>query len=481
VNFLIETMPTNLDPRIGTDAQSEKIDSLIFSSLLEVDEQRNVHAELAEKWEMPDPLTYVFHLRSGVKFHDGRALTAADVKYTFDSILNGAVASPKRGSYLLVRTIETPDPATVIFRLKEPYAGFLWNIARPAIGIVPTGAGTEFANHPVGTGPFRFVSAQQDDSVVLARATGYFNSPAMISLVRFRVVPEAIVRALELRKGTADLEMSSLAPDMIPVLRDQPTIDVAEQPGTNYAYVTFNLDDPILAKREVRQALALATDREQIIRYLLRGQARLADSPLPTNSWAYNPNIAHYGYDPQQAERLLDAAGFPRIPADGGMRMKLTLKTSTAEGTRLLGAVLREQWRRAGVDLELRPLELATLFSDLTRGSFQLSTLRWVGGNNDADLFFEYVFSSKRMPPAGANRGHYRNPVVDALLDQARIEGDLGKRRKLFGEIERIVAEDMPYLSLWFDDNICVHRKRIKGIHLTPSGDYDFLRSVETE
>ena len=346
---------------------------------------------------------------------------------------------------------------------------------------MPAGAGTEFANHPVGTGPFRFVSAQQDDNVVLERNTGYFSSPAKISLVRFRVVPEAIVRALELRKGTADLEMSSLAPDMIPVLRDQPAIDVADQPGTNYAYVTFNLDDPLLAKREVRQALAWATDREQIIRYLLRGQARLADSPLPTNSWAYSPDIAHYDYDPQQAERLLDAAGFPRIPADGGMRMKLTLKTSTAEGSRLLGAVLREQWRKAGVDLESRPLELATLFSDLTRGSFQLSTLRWVGGNNDADLFFEYVFSSKMMPPTGANRGHYRNPAVDALLDQARIEGDLGKRRKLFGEIEKIVAEDTPYLSLWFDDAICVHRKRIKGIHLTPSGDYDFLRNVEAE
>jgi peptide/nickel transport system substrate-binding protein len=133
------------------------------------------------------------------------------------------------------------------------------------------------------------------------------------------------------------------------------------------------------------------------------------------------------------------------------------------------------------VDLDLRPLELATLFSDLTRGSFQLSTLRWVGGNNDADLFFEYVFSSKMMPPTGANRGHYRNPALDALLDQARVEGDLGTRKKLFGEIEKIVAEDMPYLSLWFDDDICVHRKRIKGIRLTSSGDYDFLRDAEAE
>ena len=480
VNFLIETMPTNLDPRIGTDAQSQRLDSLIFSSLVELDAQRNVHGDLAEKWEMPDPLTYVFHLRPGVKFHDGRPLTSADVKYTFDSILDGTVSSPKRGFYLLIQAIETPDPATVIFHLKEPYAGFLWNIARPAIGIVPAGAGADFASQLVGTGPFRFVSAQQDDNVVLERNTAYFGAAPRISRVRFRVVPEAIVRALELRKGTADLEMNSLAPDMIPVLRKQPAIEVTEQPGTNYAYIAFNLDDPVLAKREVRQALAWATDREEIIRYLLRGQARLADGPLPTNSWAYEPGVAHYGYDPQQAERLLDSAGFPRRTSDGGLRMKLTLKTSTEESSRLLGSVLREQWRKVGVDLELRPIEFATLYSDVTRGSFELYTLRWVGANNDPD-FFEYIFSSKKMPPAGANRGHYHNAALDALLDQARVESDQEKRRKLFSEVQKIVAEDLPYLSLWFTDNICVHRKRISNVQLTPSGDYDFLRNIEAQ
>jgi peptide/nickel transport system substrate-binding protein len=169
VNFLIETMPTNLDPRISTDAQSQRLDSLIFNSLVELDAQRNVHGDLAEKWETPDPLTYIFHLRRGVKFHHGRPFTSADVKYTFDSILNGTVSSPKRGVYLLIESIEAPDPATVVFHLKQPYAAFLWNISRPAIGIVPAGAGADFASQLIGTGPFRFVSAQQDDNVVLER------------------------------------------------------------------------------------------------------------------------------------------------------------------------------------------------------------------------------------------------------------------------------------------------------------------------
>jgi peptide/nickel transport system substrate-binding protein len=478
VNFLIESMPVNLDPRIGTDDKSERIDSLIFSGLVDLDAQRNPHGDLAEKWEIPNPLTYVFHLRSGVRFHDGRTLTSADVKYTFDSILDGTVTSVKRGAFTLIQSIETPNPLTVIFHLKEPYGQFLWSINRPAIGIVPAGSGADFAKQLIGTGPFRFVSTEQDDNVVLERNDAYFGIAPNISRVRFRVVPEAVVRALELRKGTADLEVSSLTPDMIPLLRGQPDIEVTEQPGANYDYVAFNLDDPALAKREVRQALALATDREEIIRYLLRGQARLADGPLPATSWAYEPDVTRYGYDPKLAEQLLDSAGFSRKDAAGGIRMKLTLKTSTEEAARLLGAVLREQWRKIGVDLELRPLEFATLFSDVTRGSFELYTLRWIGANNDPDIF-QYIFSSKRMPPLGANRGHYRNAALDSLLDRARVESDQGKQRQLFGEAQKIVATDSPYVSLWFRDNICVHRKRISGVQLSPSGDYDFLRNIE--
>jgi peptide/nickel transport system substrate-binding protein len=158
--------------------------------------------------------------------------------------------------------------------------------------------------------------------------------------------------------------------------------------------------------------------------------------------------------------------------------MRLTLKTSTEDEARLLGSVLREQWRKVGVDLELRPLEFATLFSDVTRGSFELYTLRWVGANNDPDIF-QYIFSSKRMPPLGANRGHYQNAVLDTLMDKARIETDREKRRKLYSEIQKDVAEDLPYVSLWYRDNICVHRTRISNVQLTPSGDYDFLRNIE--
>ncbi|MGA8409743.1 MAG: ABC transporter substrate-binding protein [Candidatus Acidiferrales bacterium] len=472
VNFLIEAAPTNLDPRIGADGYSEHIDGLIFSSLVGHDEKMKVVPDLAESWETPDPRTYVFHLRHGVKFHDGRPLTAADVKYTFDSILSGAVKTTKRGSFKLVTSVEAPDDSTVIFHLSEPYASLLWNLTAPGVGIVPRGAGAEMSEHPIGTGPFKFVSATTDEEIVLARNEDYFGGAPKIASLRLKIVPDALVRALELRKGSADATINSLTPDMAATLGKERGLVVDEQPGTSMAYLAFNFADPILRKRDVRQALAYATDRATIIKYLLRGQGRPAASLLPPSHWAYEPNVQQYDFDPSRAEKLLDAAGYPR-GADG-VRMRLTLKTSTDESTRLLSEAIADQWKRVGVVLELRPLEFATFYSDITRGSFQIYSLRWVGANNDPDIF-EYVFSSKKMPPDGANRGHYRNAQLDALLDEARVEMDQEKRRALLSQIQKIVAVDEPYINLWYVDNVCVHRERLAGIVLAPSGDYDFL------
>ena len=482
VTFLIESMPTNLDPRIGTDAFSAHLDSMIFSSLLAHDAQMNIVADLAETWETPDPLTYIFHLRHGVTFHDGRPLTSADVKFTFDSIMSGAIKTPKRASFRTVAAIEAPDGATVVFHLKEPYASFLWNLCRPGVGIVPAGSGQEIAQHPIGTGPFRFVSMKTDEEILLARNANYFGdsdpppdvnaASKPIERIRFRIVPEATVRALELRKGTADGEINSLTPDMVRALSSRPGIQVSEQPGTVLAYIAINFDDPILAHREVRQALAYATDRDALIAYLLRGEARPAASLLPPNHWAYEPNVRQYGHDNVRANHLLDAAGFPR--GAGGVRFHLTIKTSTEESARLLSEALADQWKQIGVVLDLRPLEFATFYSDITHGSFQLYTYRWIGGNNDPDIF-EFVFSSKKMPPDGANRGHYRNPQLDALIDQERVEMNQAKRKEILSTIQKIVAEDEPYINLWYLDNECVHRDRLTDVLLPPGGDYEFL------
>jgi peptide/nickel transport system substrate-binding protein len=475
LTFLIESNPTNLDPRYSTDAQSAHIDALLFNSLVSRDEQMNFHGDLADSWDTPNPLTYIFHLHPGVRFHDGRPLTSADVKATFDFIMNPANQSPKRGGFKVVSSIEAPDPETVIFHLKSAYASLLFNLIPSAVGIVPANAASDFSRHPIGSGPFRFVSQRQDDEVGIERNPDYFRGAPALARVRFRVVPDAIVRALELRKGSADLEMSSLSADMIPILVRQPALSITERPGTNFAYLGINLTDPLLEHREVRQALAFATDREALIQYLLHGQARIASGILPPNHWAYESNVAQYPYDLARAESLLDAAGFPR-KADG-MRFHLILKSSTEEQARLVGAALQQQWRKAGIDLEIRPLELATLFSDAAKGNFQLTYLKWVGANNDPDVF-DFVFSSKRFPPDGANRGHFRDARIDALTDQIRGEMDREKRKAECSEVQKILAEEVPYVPLWFTDVISVHRRELGALPLSPTGDFDFLASA---
>ncbi len=478
VVMMIESSPASLDPRVGTDAQSERIGKLIFDALLRHDERFQLQPWLAERWEVRNPLTYVFHLRSGVRFHDGRPLTSADVKWTFDSILNGSVRTAKAGIYHYLESIETPDDLTVVFHLREPDSSFLWNVSDGAIGIVPRSAGEEFTRTPVGSGPFRLVSMEQDRQVTLARNESYWGEPPRLGSVRFAVVPDATTRALELRKGSADIALNVLTADTVVALRGEPTLLTEIAPGTTYAYLAFNLRDPILKDVRVRQAIAYAIDREPIIHFLLRDIARPASSVLPPQHWAYDGNVASYAHDPARARHLLDAAGY-RGRQDG-YRFHLNMKTSTEESTRLLAAVLQQQLRQVGIALDIRSFEFATFYADVTHGAFQLYSLRWIGGNQDPGIF-EHIFDSKSFPPRRANRGYYSNPEVDRLIADARISVDQARRKRDYNRIQEIVARDLPYINLWYSDNVLVHSRRLRNLRLSPAGDYDFLTTAELE
>jgi peptide/nickel transport system substrate-binding protein len=473
--ILIESSPTNLDPRVGLDGQSERIDNLIFDDLLERDEHLNVKPGLAEKWEIRDPLTYVFHLHTGVKFHNGAPLTSRDVKWTFDSLLSGKIRSTKSGAYKLVDHIEAPDDSTVVFHLKQPFATLLWNLSDGAIRIVPNGSLSEMSDHPVGSGPFRFVSAEPDKEVVLERNDEYWGEKTRVQRVRFAIVPDMTTRALELRKGSADIAINSLTPDMVVTLQKEPRLGVLRSPGTVLQYMGFNYRDPILKDVRVRRALAYAIDREPMLQYLWRGFAQPAASILPPQSWAYSSDVPTYNYDPERARQLLDSAGYPAV---GGVRFHLMMKTSTDENTRLMVAVLQQQLRQVQIQLDVRTYEFGTFFADISRGAFQFYSLRWIGGNEDPDIF-EYAFHSSKFTPNGANRSFYSNPQVDALIDQGRTELDQAKRKQLYARLQRILAEDLPSINLWYLDNVLVHSQRVTHLSLNPPGNYDFLRTAE--
>ncbi|HZU42369.1 MAG TPA: ABC transporter substrate-binding protein [Terriglobales bacterium] len=473
--MIIESSPTNLDPRVGIDAQSERIGELMFDALVHRDEHFNLVPWLAERWEIPDPHTYVFHLHRGVHFQNGQPLTSKDVKWTFDSLMQGKVRSTKAANYRWVDHIDAPDDFTVIFHLKEPFAALLWNLSDGGIGIVPYGSGDDFNRNPIGSGPFRLVSQEQDKDVVLERNDDYWGERAHVKRVRMIVVPDTTTRALELRKGSADIAINALTPDMVLTLANDPKLKVEREPGSIYAYLAFNLRDPLLKDDRVRQALAYAIDRQPLIHYLWRDQAEPAASVLPPQSWAYDPNVTKYDYDPARARQILDGAGYPEV---NGVRFHLTMKTSTEESSRLMAAVLQQQLREVGIALDIRTFEFATFFSDVQKGAYQMYSLRWIGGNQDPDIF-EYAFASSRIPPKGANRSYYMNPRLDALIDQARQEIDQAKRKAIYAEVQQILARDLPYINLWYFDNVLVHSTRVSHLELIPSGNYDFLKTAE--
>ena len=536
VVVVLESSPNNLDPRQGTDAQSERVGGLIFDALVKKDENYNLRPWLATSWEQPDALTWVFHLRDGVRFQDGRPLEADDVVWTIESLIDAKLAgliTAKSGAFAAVERAEARDRLTVVVRMKRPDAGLLFNMSDGLFGVVPRGAGSDFGLHPVGSGPFRFVSQVQDKEVVLERNEGCWSEglsgnptlsqstrkdgapgsllpthptpPAKLAgtpdrdeaamngapgeqqtgtrirRVRFEVVPDTITSALELEKGSADAASNVLTPDMVYALRDAPGLETTSGPGSNVWYLNFNVADPALRDKRVRQAVALAMDREAIVAALWRGHARLADTLLPEGQWAAatDAELAHYPHDPARAAALLEAAGYP---ARNGVRLRLTLKISQDETTRLLAAVLQQQLRSVGIELNIRSAEFGTFYADVTHGAFQMYILKWVGSNEDGDIY-RYMYSSESFPPKGANRGHYVNARVDALLAKAAAESGpeaevwVG-RMEDYAQVQQILSEELPTIPLWFPDNVVVHTRRLQGVVSRGDGNFDFLREA---
>jgi peptide/nickel transport system substrate-binding protein len=470
----IANSPANLDPGVGLDEPSQKIQQLLFQSLLRTDDELRVVPDLATRFDTTDWGTWTAEIPAGVRFHDGREMTAADVAYTFRRFLDPDFVSGRKGAYRGLASVEVVGPYTVAFHLREPSAAFPINLV---MGIVPDGSGSELARRPIGSGPYRLAEFVPDDRVTLVPFAGYAGpSPANTGIV-FKVVPDETMRGLELRKGTVDLVVNDLSPDLVHGLERDGRLQVVTGPGTDYAYLGFNLRDRALADVRVRQAIAHGIDRQAIIRYLRRGLASEAAGIVPAMSWAYASDLEPPAYDPARARALLDEAGLGDPDGPGpAPRLALTLKTSTAEAYRLQATVIQRQLRDVGIDVTVRSYEFATLFADVVRGNVQVYTLQFVGVT-DPDML-RRVFHSAQVPPAGLNRGHYRNPAVDALLEAAAAAVDPAERRRCYVEAQRLIAADVPLVSLWTKTNVAVAQAGLEGIALTPTAAFEFLAGV---
>jgi len=476
LTMMLEKRVPTFDPRVSSDSAAERMRQLLFNSLTRKGEKFEPEADLAAAIEpSPDFKTFTFRLRSGIKFHDGRALTSGDVKYTFDTMMARGFASDKKAEFVReLAGIETPDSQTVVFRCLNAYPG-LPNAIVP-VGIVPDGSGDAQAKRPVGTGPFKFESYAEDQEVVLSAFDGYYEGRAGVDRLRVKIVPDNSTRESELRKGSVDLAINAdFEPVTVESLAKAEGLKVETMPGTNITHIGVNLLDPILKDRRVRQALAHAVDRDMLIRDVLRGQARPASSILPAAQWAYSPDVTSYAYDPARAKQLLDEAG--RKAEDGKPRFRISLKTSTLSIARKLGEAIQEQLRRVEVAVDVQPLERGKLTQDMTDGNFQLYTNTLVGGNQSAEIF-KYVYASKSVPPNGQNRSRYQNPLLDRLLDEAPTAAP-ERQRAIFAEVQKILSEDLPQIYLWYPDVVAVYRLRVSNLKLDPSADWRVVRQIK--
>lgn len=468
----IDQTPVNLDPRIGIDKSSDDFHHLLFNGLLKKNENERMVPDAAKSWERVTPTLYRFVLRDGIHFHDGRILGPQDVVFTYRSILSGEVTSTKKATLESISDIRAVGKDVVEVELKQPFNGLIYNMN---IGIIPENSPANFAQHPIGTGPYRLVSFRSDGDAQLQAFPEYFESPPKIRNLKIRIIPDATTRALELRKGSVDLILgpSAVPPDYFRVMQSDPNLKTITRTGNNYAYIGLNLTDSFLKNRDVRQAICYAIEREQIMQSLFYGTATLATGLLPPHNWAYEGNVLTISHNRQKAMQLLDRAGLKDPDGDGPqMRFWLTLKTSTSEFRRIVATVVQQNLATVGIGLKIRSYEFGTYFSDVNRGNFQMCMLMWVG-ESDPD-----IFSTAFSTIGSRNRGKYSNSDVDQWIEMARIADSENEQIRLYSLIQKQIAEDAPYVSLWYEPNLCIMRKELQGMRLTPDSDFRVLRDV---
>ncbi len=461
LRFGLATAPATLDPRFATDASSERINRLIYRRLVDFDEHSRPVASLA-RWLQIDPTRYRVVLgQAGRRFHDGERLTARDVKATYDSVLSPTSASPHRAPLAGVERVEVVDADTVDFYLRRPDPLFP---GRLDLGILPArlvAAGHPFRTDPVGSGPCAFLDWPDENRLRLRRLDDG-------QTIEFLRVPDPTMRVLKLLRGEIDMLQNDLPPELVGYLAKRSEVRVVTGPGINFSYLGFNLRDPVTGRLAVRQAIAYAVDRGSVIRHVLGGAARPASALLPPEHWAGDPGLPAYRYDPGRARALLHRAGF-----DAAHRPRIVYRTSTDPLRVRVATVLQSQLADVGIDVELRTYDWGTLYADIKAGRFQMYSLSWVGVHSP-DIF-RYIFHSQSVPPLGANRGRYASTATDRLIEQAEAATDPVLRASLYRRLQRVLWEELPYVPLWYEDQVFVARRDIQGYRLSPDGDYDGL------
>ncbi len=479
-----------LDPGHETDGESFKvIDNLYENLVTYADTTTEIVPELATRWEISeDGLTYTFHLRPGVQFHDGTPLNADAVLFSLDRQRSDltpphpfhSVGGPytywqSMGMDDILADLKAVDESTVVFTLANRNAPFLANLAMGFAAIVsPTAArkhGEDFFKFPTGTGPFRFVEWVKDDRIVLERNPDYWGAKPYLDRVVFRSIPENTVRLLALETGEI-AGMDGINAELAKRLETNAGFTLLKQPGMNVGYLAMNMDKPPFDKLEVRQAINHAVQREAIVTGLYGGFGTPAVNPMPPTLWGYNHSVVGYAYDVPKAKELLAAAGFPNgfkteLYAMTGPRPYMPDPLKVAEA-------IQSDLKAIGVDATLKTLEWGTYLDQVQHGKHAMCLLGWTGDNGDPDNFLYVLLgkASTRLP--AQNVAFYRSDEVDALLLKAQQESDVAQRTALYEQAQALIHRDAPWLPIAHMTQLVGFRRNVHGYPMHPTGKVRF-------
>jgi len=450
-----EADATNLDPRMATDLSSGMINELLYEGLVMWDEDMAIQPWVAEDYELTED-TFTFYLREGVKFHDGEQLTSEDVKYTFDTMMDPEFGARDQVLYEPIDDIEIVDSHTIKFHLKEPVAPLIYYMN---VGIVPKHIAEEkgdeyLQTNPVGCGPFKFVNWEPGDQIEMEAFDDYWDGRPGIDLVTFRVIPEEVTRRVEVETGGIHIAFPVPAVD-VQAMRELPDVQLQEIPGASVQYISFNHEGPPFDDKMVRQAMAHAIDREEIIDHVFHGLYEPAYTQIIPQSWAHNPDVPRFEHNPDRARELLAEAGYE----DG---FAAELKISDTDPRRAISEILQYELAEFGVDLDVIVQEWGAFYEDILEMDFCMYILTWVS-QTDPDTHLYRQFHSANVPPEGANRQRFSNERVDELLVSARTTMDQDRRKEMYLEIQEILAEEQSYVHLNYTVDFCLVRPEVQN------------------
>lgn len=462
--FAVQTAPRLLDPRLAADAASDRINALLYARLVRLDAYGQPTPGMAS-WARLGPKNYRVELLPGrAPFIDGRLPMSSDVVATYRSVLTSGLGSPHAGTLAHIAEMSAVDSTTIDFRLTREDPHFP---SRLTIGILPEALAAEErpVESVVGSGPFRLVEQTADGGLLLERRRDRLR-------IRIEPTPDPTMRALKLLRGEAQLLQNDMPAELFAFLAETEGIALKQTPGITFAYLGFNLTDPVLKDQRVRRAIAHAIDRDAIVQHLFDGRAVKAAAVLRPDHWAGAPELEGFGFDPERSRTLLAEVGYTGAPP-----LELSYKTSTDPVRLRIAHVFQQQLADVGIDLRIQSYDWGTFFGDIKAGRFQLYSLAWVGVNTPDIL--RYAFHSTSLPPAGANRGGYQSVEVDQLIARAeQLPAD--KAAPLFRAAQRLIHDDLVYVPLWYESNIAVSRN-VQGFEPAHDGNYLTLNRIEVD